>query len=366
MPDMRTVMLALSTSYVLLLSGCGSTKAVVPQVATVSIQDFQLVRTYEFNCIVPDPQPQWNPDDDMVLVRWRGGFALLAEGHGNQQYFLSTDKRNIWRPVWINRMQFAYGPKKNVEVLPDARVVPSSEGLSVVSLRESETGKDYALTSKNLTSSGNLPRVWDKNLVAQLEDRIQIIDPFGKVSEFGPGFYAEPQRHGPGIAYLERPVLDVDYWSGATSKLGKLIIRWRPDLQSEVDNALEPRWTADGFIATTVLKHDPVSGQPWWDSGADIYLVRNATAKPELVATGAHSAAPNPRYSVLAGVTNHGDVMLYDYGAHAQRLIAHNASDPQWSHDGTRLLCQLPTEKDGECVLKVFVFDIGTPLTPAP
>ncbi len=224
---MRHARLALTAAIALQLQSCFSGTATPERAPAARVDDFQILRTYGWDTTVAEPQAQWNPETYQVLVRSSGGFALLDEGRGKQQYFSAKDKRETSHPVWISRLQFAFGPHQNVMRTDDGRLVPNSEGLTVVTLQETSTGKDYASSSRNLTNSGSRPKVWQQNLVAQFEDHILVVDPFGTIAEFGPGFNAEPQRHGPGLLWLEHPVFDPDYWSGGSAKLGNMIIRWR-------------------------------------------------------------------------------------------------------------------------------------------
>jgi hypothetical protein len=319
---------------------------------------------------VSDPQARWNPESNQVLARSVGGFVLLDEGHGKQQYFAAKDKRDTSHPVWISRLQFAFGPHQNVIHTDDGRLVPNSEGLTVVSLQETSTGKDYAMSSQNLTNTGSRPKVWQKNLVAQFEDRIVIIDPFGKLSEFGPGFNPEPQRRGTGISWTDHPIFDPDYWSGTDAKLGKLLIRWYPGLTTEVANAVEAAWTADGGLLVTVLHHEPLAGQPWWKAGSDVWYISGPAGHPILVAAHVHSPAAHPTQPLFIATDNvtGAGVLCSEDGRDRRELLEHG-EHLSWNADGLRLLAEdpSPTNKDLR-YLQVYILRVGKPLqrTTAP
>ena len=85
-----------------------------------------VIRTYQLNSTVMNPQPAWNPETYMIVARSLGGFGLLQEGQGRQEYFESRENRPTFYPVWINRDQFLFGPQHNVSSIADGRVVPSS------------------------------------------------------------------------------------------------------------------------------------------------------------------------------------------------------------------------------------------------
>jgi hypothetical protein len=360
---MRHARLASIAALALQLQACfsGATQERAP---AARVDDFQVLRTYGFDATVSDPQAQWNPETYQLLVRSGGGFALLDEGRGRQQYFSARDKRETSHPVWISRLQFAFGPHQNVMRTDDGRLVPNSEGLTVVTLQETSTGKDYASSSRNLTNSGSRPKVWQQNLVAQFEDRILVIDPFGTINEFGPGFNAEPQRHGPGMVWLDHPVFDPDYWSGGSAKMGKMVIRWKQDVTTVLANAVEASWTRDGGVLATVLHHEPLAGQPWWKVGSDVWFIAGPQAKPMLVAAHVHGPVAHPEQALFAAIDNvSGAVVLFSDDGRDRREIAEHGDHPAWSWDGMRLLVEeaIPAKPD-QRYLRVSVLRIGKPL----
>lgn len=348
---MRTPILCAAFVVLGLLSGCGQ----APRKLTAD--DFQILRSYGWDSTVPDPQAVWNPETYQVLARSAGGFVLLDEGAGKQQYFASKTKHDTAFPVWISARQFAFGPKDNVITTADGRVVPTSEGLSLVTLTETITGKDAPHAPKNLTPYGYRPKVWGRNLVTASEDRIYVVDPFGTINEFGHGFMPEPQRKGEGLAWQDRPVFETDHWTGATGKRGNLVIRWQATVTTTVPNAVEARWTASGGVLYTVLRAEPVPGQPWWSGGTDIYYRANAKAAPVLVAVDARSGAPHPREPVCAAVGKSGALIICGYDGSFRHQVAPVGDAPGWSHDGKRLMVEDPVDGKPEIrYLHVYVF----------
>lgn len=362
---MRYVLPALCSLAALVTPACMDSRPADAPV--VEVDDLQVLRTYGWDTTVSDPQPSWNPASYQILARSAGGFVLLDEGRGRQQYFAAKDKRETSHPVWISRMQFAFGPHQNVIHTDDGRLVPNSEGLTIVNLQETSTGKNFAMSSQNLTNSGSRPQVWQKDLVAQYEDRLVLIDPFGKISEFGPGFNAVPQRQGPGICWTDHPVFDTDYWSGSEAKLGTMYIRWRPGVTTEMANGVEASWTADGGVLISVLDREPLAGQPWWKVGCDVWYVSGPTAKPILVAAHVHSPAAHPNQPLFAATDNQTSAaVLCGEDGRISKEIAEHGEHLAWSYDGLRLLTDDPSPTSKELrYIKVYLLRVGKALVRA-
>lgn len=352
---MRTLIICTALVILAVLSGC----AQPPRQMTAD--DFKVLRTYGFDTTVPEPQATWNPETYQLLARSIGGFSILDEGAGLQQRFAhqaNEAKHETANPVWISRLQFAFGPKDNVITTVDERVVPTSEGISVVTLLESVTGKNAPLPRKSLTKFGYRPRVWGRNLVATSENRIYVVNPFGEISEFGPGFMPEPQRMGVGITWQERPVMEVDHWTGSDTRRGNLWIRWRTGVTTTLANGVEARWTAEGGVLYTVMRAEPLPGQPWWSGGTDIYYIANAKANPVLVAVDARSGSPHPKERICAAVGRSGALILCGFDGNFRHQLKDKGDFPEWSHDGRRLVAEEPGV-DGQSErrwLQVYVF----------
>ena len=323
----------------------------------VTAEDFQILRSYGWDATIADPQAAWNPDRYQVLARSAGGFVLLEEGAGKQQYFASRHKYDTAFPVWINHYQFAFGPKQNVLTLEDGRIVATNEGVSVVTVYTALSGKSLPDAPKPLTKYGYRPKVWGKNLVIASEQRIYVADVYGTMAEFGPGFFPEPQRNGDGITWQVFPVLEKDYWSGVEGKRGNLYIRWKKGTTTLLANAIEAKWTHNGGVIATVLRSDPLPGQPWWSVGTDIYYIANAKSHPVLVAADARTPAPHPTLPVCAVVGKTGAVNICGYDGAFRHQLAPMGDNPAWSHDGRRLLTEEPIdEKPDTKYLRVVVF----------
>ncbi len=349
---MRTFILGVALLTLTFLNGCGQP----PRQMTA--EDFQILRTYGFDATVAKPQATWNPETYQLLVRSSGGFALLDEGAGLQQYFATQAKHETADPTWISRRQFAFGPKDNVIFTIDGRVVPTSEGLSVVNLVESITGKNAPYPPKSLTTYGYRPRVWGETLVATSEDRIFQVNSFGDIAEFGRGFMPEPQRNGEGMTWQERPVFETDHWTGSDTRRGNLIIRWRKGTTTTLANGVEARWTAEGGVLYTVMRGEPIPGQPWWSGGTDIYFIANAKAVPVLVAVDARSGAPHPKDPVCAAVGRSGALIVCGYDGAFRHQIKERGDFPEWSYDGRRLVAEEPGAdgQNDKRWLQVYVF----------
>ncbi len=358
LPSLAIVSAALLSALVG-LAGCGGHRAAPP----LAVDDLRELRTYGFDTIA-DPQASWNPDTYQILARIDAGFVLLDEGRDKQDYYRSSERRETVDPVWINRNQFAFGPGHGLVATASGREVPSSQGLTVVTIG-SKDGK-RTLDPQTLTKTGYRPRVWADRIIAQAEDKIIVVDHFGAVSEFGPGFYAEPQRNGRGVTFQEAPVLEADRWTGLDLRRGRLFIRWKPGQVTTLANAIEARWTAAGGVVATVLRNDPPQGRPWWEAGTDVYLVAGPEAQPVLIAKDARSPAPHPGGGVVAVVSREGAIDLVDEAGAHRRNFLDQGDHPEWSTDGTRLLVeQVVQGKPDARYLRVSVLRLGAPL-PAP
>jgi hypothetical protein len=326
---MRTaVVVSLALILALALTACGP--------RTPEPDRYTVLRTYGWDTTVPDPQAEWNPTSYQVLSRAEGGFVLLDEGSGKQDYFASLENRQIHHPTWLNGTQFVYGPATNVLRADSGAVVPHPDGLHVVRLLNNRP-----VSNKPLASAGYRPRRWKELVVAQVEDRLQLIDNRGKVREFSTGFAAIPQADGPGICYLETPVFENDLWT-AKPKLSSLIIRWKPGKVTVVPGGVDATWTANGGVVVTVLADEPEPGKPWWAKGTELRYFTGPKDPGRLVGTDLHAATAHPVNLTLAAVAADGRLMLVDLPGRPSRVLADHGERPRWSIDGTRLLVEEP------------------------
>lgn len=331
---MRTS-LTLATLAAVVLSAGGITACAHRTV--VDPDGVEVIRSYRFACNIPDPQPAWNPQTYLIAARTLGGFALLQEGQGRQELFESTESRQTWFPAWIDRERFVFGPMRNVTAVADGRVVPTTDGLTVVTVQDN--GLKCEVRREVLSSTGFRPRPADGQVYAQVEDKMISIDLTGKVTDAGQGFYAEPQRGGQGIAWQETPVFETDQWTGRTGP-GQLLIRWRKGEVTAVPGGCEPRWTADGGVVCTVLRGPPLADRAWWSAGTDVWYIPARGELPVLVAKDARTADPHPREPVAAVTDGSAGVRLVSLREPRapEKLLTATGSAPRWSADGTRLL----------------------------
>lgn len=314
------------------IAGCGS------PARQAGVKDLQELRSYIIPTTVQDPQAQWNPATYQIVARSLKGVAILDEGSGNQVFLASAEGRESCHPCWINQTQFVFGPPTLMVRTADNRQVANTQGLTVVTLGGG---------TRTIVNRGYRPRMWNNLIVAQDEERVVTIDQQGVIEDFAPGFFAEPQRSGPGICFLEKPVTEPDLWSGDTKRRGNLIIRWKKGAVTLVPDAIEPRWTADGGVVATVLRAEPQAGRPWWEGGTDLVHIAGPDAKPVVIAADARAAAPHPFLPICAAVDSaNGALLLCDLAGGTRLRKADLGDHPQWSHDGVRLMAEEPIEED--------------------
>ncbi len=304
-----------------------------------------VVRTVRLPTTVPDPEPAWNPTANRIVVRSANGFAILEEGL-RPIYLVAEDRRTTGAPQWLTPDRVVFGPAANAVRTTDGRIVPTTEGLTAVTV-----GPKGATDKFTLAPGGYRPRVGDDAVYAQVEDRIRLVSRGNDPVDFAPGFFAEPQRGGPGLAWQEQPVVEEDWWTGRAGT-GSLVIRWRPGTADSLPGLIMPRWTATGGIVATRLAGTPPAGstrQNWYlRIGTDVVHVAKPGAKPLVVVAGGHSPAPHPRFPLLAAVDRDGSLVLADLAGSTPRRLASGARGPLWNHDGTRLLYEEPAADPAE------------------
>jgi len=327
-------------------SGCGAPRARLDPTGV------SVIRTYELASTVINPSPAWNPQSYMIAVRSLGGFGLLQEGQGHQEYFESRENRPTFFPTWINREQFIFGPRHNVASLADGRVVAATDGLTIVTVFD--TGLKSTIESAAFSSTGYHPRAGGNLIYAQVEDKMIVLDSTGRNSDAGEGFYPEPQNNGPGVCWQETPIFEPDRWTGKPPR-GRLIIRWSPGQITEVPGGCEARWTPDGGVVCTVLRGDPGVEQ-WWLAGTDVMYIAPRGSVPRLIAKDARSPDVHPHEPVVAvgdSVNGVRLVSLSDPQA-PERFLTAVGGEPQWSYDGLRLL--VVTVRGGEQPAMITVY----------
>ena len=313
-----------------------------------------IIRTYQFSCTVADPQPAWNPQTEMLVVRSINGFGLLQEGRGRQEYFDSVESRQTWHPAWINRDQFVFGPQKNVITLIDTRVVAATDGLSLVNIQDN--GLKCDITRDQLSKIGFAPRPAGNVVYAQVEDSMIIIDREGNRSDAGQGFGLEPQINGPGICWRDTPLGEVDHWEGKAGR-GILFIRWGKGLITEIPGGCQARWTANGGVVCTVMRQVPSPNKPWWTGGADVVYVAGPNDEPRVVAKDCRSPAAHPSQPLIAVADGAAGVRLVSLRSPPPppQLLTAIGSEPLWNHDGSRILAVDRSDDGKPAMITVYV-----------
>ncbi len=374
-PTLRLGVIALAALAA--AGGAGCSRSTKVQVAPA---DLILVRTYGFDSTVADPQPAWSPTGNRIVVRAAGGFALLEEGVGKQDYFTATTQKDCYHPAWIDARRFVHGPASNILALADGRVVPTTEGITLVTIPE-----HLQPERKALANWGYRPRVGDfgrgrsRSVVVQVVDKIVVLDPdTGESTDFADGFYAEPQPDGPGIAWQETPVFEEDRWTAKNQRRGRLVVRWKPGVTSTVMGGVQPRWTSDGGVVCTVMRDEPGPKADWWSKGTDVVFVAGPDAEPVVIAKDARDPAPHPRWTITAVTRSSGGLGLAGRSGGVLALADLNAqtadigTQPAWNADGLRLVAVEPgqgavtamlgSRKDAkpspQAFLRVYVFGL--------
>lgn len=331
---------AILPALVLALAAC--TRPVPPPVPA----DVSVIRSYSCATDVDEPQPAWNPATYQVAMRIAHGFILFQEGRDRREVFLADDRRETGHPAWINPQQFVFGPLANVLHLADGRWVSSTDGLTIITV--DDNGFKSSVTRHQLSSKGFRPRPWREGvLVAQDQDRLVQLDGRGRITDLGLGFRGEPRPGGDGLAWQETPVPNDDPWTGKPP-LGRLTIRWRPGVVTEVPGAIQARWCPDGRVVATVLRAEPPAKGPWWQAGTDVVVVSD-DGRVRVLAANCRDPDPHPRHPLVAVTERMGGVRLaaLDPGPEP-RLLVPTGHRPRWSADGLRLLAEEAPAKQGE------------------
>ncbi len=320
------------------------------------VDDFQILREYGWDMPLADPQAAFNPQNNQVAAHAPDGFAVLDEGGGKQGFFRGQSGREGFWPEWIHGYQFVIGGSANAEKLADGRVVPPTEGLTVISVRD-----DGTVRERQLARVGFRPRYWAarKRIVAQIENKLWLFDQEGEGEDYGEGFYAVPQRKGDGLAYQETPVFEADHWT-AKPVLGRLFVQWGDrNRVSEIPGAVEPSWTATGGVVATALRGDPAKDQPWYHAPTELVHLGGQGHRVETIVADLHGPAAHPTQPIVAATTKDGRLVLVSLVDKRVRELAPVGAHAQWNHDGTRLMAQEPVlDKPDASYLRVYVFKI--------
>jgi len=323
------------------LTALGCHQAARVQAPTVPA-DFSIIRSYGWDTEVVNPQPQWSPDDYRLVVRDASGFEILSGDDGTTppDVYRSVEGRETFSPIWLDSDHVLFGPSHNVERLTDGRIVPDVQGLTRVLIGSKPENKQFA-------SVGYRPRLGHGRIFAQSEDHIVTIDALGHDEEFGPGFYAEPERggastkEGEGVAWQETPVFETDWWTGKPVR-SDLVIHWPKGQVDLLLAGVQPAWTSRGGLVATVLRADPTPGVSWWKAGTDVVSIAHPGASPLTVCHDAREPACHPHLPIIAVTTTAGEVVLCSEDGTQSKDLG-PGSNPVWSFDGERLAVLDPT-----------------------
>ncbi len=340
--------LSLLVPGVLALIACGGQgERLAIDPATVTV----LRSTTPIAANIAEPEPVWNPLRQVLAMRTQTGFALAEEGM-RPVFLEANDRRTTAGPQWLDAGRLVFGPAANVVPTPGGRLVPSTDGLSVIDLDGSKVE-----ARRDLAKSGYRPRVGHLGVFAQVEDRIIRVQPGREPEDFVRGFFAEPQPDGGGVAWTTVPVFEPDHWTGQPAP-GAMVIRWRPGVSDEHPGLVQPRWSAGRIYATRLGaipagvqgRHAILDRTP-----CDIVLLTGPGAAPRTVLANAHSPAPHPTAELFAAIGRDGALLLASSDGRSTRL-AEVGRDPAWSHDGRRLAYVIPgTTADEPATVAVLV-----------
>ena len=131
-----------------------------------------------------------------------------------------------------------------------------------------------------LTAFGYAPRMWQEDVVAcQFGDQFLAFRlPEGEEEPLGKGFDMVPQPGGAGMAWMDRPPIGNDYWTGVPAP-GTRIIRWRSKELSEVPGMVQAFWGRPGHLPGlygTQLAQAPVAGEAWTTGQPSVGFIADA------------------------------------------------------------------------------------------
>lgn len=319
----------------LLLGACSE-----PRPPTMTVEGAAVIRQVAWELDVADPNPVWNPGTDIIACRIPTGFAILRErGQERIERFRSEDRRETGHPAWLDATTLVFGPLANVQVLPDGRIQPAADGLSLVEVRDGGL-KSAVGERRRLAPQGWRPRVADQRIFVQVAEHMLRFDVQGRSEDLGEGFYCEPQPGGEGLCWQETPVPETDHWTGKPAA-GILVVRWAKGQVTQVPGALQARWTGDGRVVATRLR-GPLAPLPaWWTGGTEVVVIsRDGAVRP--VAEGARDPEPHPVAPLVAVSDAGGGIRLCPLDGSPGKRLALVGTRPRWNRDGSRLLVEEP------------------------
>ena len=319
------------------LSACG--RSDVSEQVTLELKDprdARVARSYGWRARAIEPQPQWHPTENYIAVRSKTGIGVLQEGSGGEDYIIFRGGQNAWDPQWVNSSQLVFGPAWRPANNATNFTMPSGK-LMIATL-----GLNGFKEIDDFLDRGYDPEVASENAVyAQFgEDILHITQSErGDVEEsfFIRGFAPRSHQNGVGMSYQTTPYPMKDFWTGESGS-GSLVVRWEPGMVDLVKGAYDATWTPDGQVLATIKNEN--------SGGEDVLLIPGPGQEVKLLATNASNAAPHPRFALAAVSDGDDGIRLLSYDRRVDIRLARRGHSPQWNHDGTRLLIQVPIEED--------------------
>ena len=214
------------------------------------------------------------------MLWWLGcrlGLVLMHEKRTEWEYHISPDGSECWNPAWVDQRTLVFGPNPHPRLDKTNGLLLPKSGLRVSTL--SKNGF-RCLSHCRLTAT---PRECGRRTLLSCQFGDQFLAfrlPDGKEEPLGRGFDMVPEPGGSGMAWMDRPPITTDYWTGVPAP-GTRIIRWRADELSEIPGVVQAEWGREGHLPGlygTQISQAPVAGQAW--TSASQVLARSPVLMP--------------------------------------------------------------------------------------
>ena len=336
---------------VLAVSACGTK---LREAQGITPEQVINLRNYKWDLDVAAAEATWHPEKYLILARSAGGVILLREGRGGRRVFTNNDGTEARELQWLDDRHFIFGPDPVLKQAPTGEVLLPNYGLRIGEVDGMELGRTTVLTT-----SGYRPRIWNDQIVMSEGESLYAVTQSGRKNLIDIGFFPEPQRYGPGIAYQVSPVLHQDYWTSHTG-VGELVVQWNKEQIDVFAGGVQPSWTRNGGLVYTALLQAPKDYQIT-SVPRNLMYAAGPEQKPILLAVGGHSAAAHPVEALVAFVDSQQRIAVASYdGLGSPKIIAANGRNPKWSPDGFRLLVEEDhPELVNTSVVRVYVLQLG-------
>jgi hypothetical protein len=337
----------------LLWSGCGRQADDRDDFASLDV-----IREYRFATDVDEPQARWHPTQNLVVGRLPAGLVLMHERRTLWRYYETPDGAECWNPVWLDGETVLFGPNPHPRVDDRQGLLLPKSGLHMSRLSKRGLSKP-----EPVTTFGYAPRMWHEGIFTfQFGDQMNAWRVNGESEEpLGNGFDLVPQPNGRGLAWMDRPPIETDYWTGVIPP-GTRIIRWREGVLSEVPGLVQVHWVAQegrSGLYGTKLGRAPDAGAAWTTGEPAVGFLDGPHAEWRELLAGAWDPQLHPQQPWVA-VTSSGidggeaGVYLYNMLNGASKLLLAGATNPRWNFNGERLMVELVTPQD-QLVLVILV-----------